>query len=72
MAISNCPFTYRRKTGVKSEPILKNSKIFLGNFYIGLFRPLFWTVFVIEFVPGERKSQDNTTLSSVHKKLSLF
>ena len=49
MAISNCPFTYRRKTRVKSEPILKNSQIFLGNFYIDLFRPLFWTESVLEF-----------------------
>ena len=76
MAISNGPFTYRRKTGVKSEPILKNIFHFLDFLFVRHlatgFRPLFWTLSLIEFVPGERKSQNNTTLSSVRKKLSLF
>ena len=49
MAISNCPFTYRRKTGVKSEPILRNSQNNFETLRAKLFRPLFWTESVLEF-----------------------
>ena len=49
MAILNYPFTYRRKTGVKTEPILKNSQ---NNFEVlraNSFCPLFWTKSMLKF-----------------------